>query len=188
MYILVLFLPLISFLILLILGRFLGKKGSILIAIMCLFLSLLFSFFIFFEVGLLGHICIFKIHSWINSGILYVEWGLLYDSITVTMLIIVVFISFLVHLYSISYMQEDPYIIRFISFLSLFTFFMLVLITSDNYLQLFLGWEGVGLCSYLLVNFWYTREQANKSAMKAIIVNRVGDFFFARIISYFFLF
>ena len=94
------------------------------------------------------------------------------------MLIVVTFISFLVHIYSINYMGEDPHLPRFMSYLSLFTFFMLVLVTADNYAQLFLGWEGVGLCSYLLVNFWFTREQANKSAMKAIIVNRIGDFFF----------
>jgi proton-translocating NADH-quinone oxidoreductase chain L len=177
MYILVLILPLLSFLILMLIGRFLGKKGSILVTIFCIFVSLVFSILIFYEVGLMGHVCTLKMANWVNSGILNVEFGLLYDSLTAVMLLIVVFISFLVHMYSVSYMENDPYIIRFMSFLSLFTFFMLVLITSDNYIQLFFGWEGVGLCSYLLVNFWFTREQANKSAMKAIIVNRVGDFF-----------
>jgi NADH-ubiquinone oxidoreductase chain 5 len=177
MYILVIFLPLISFFVLIVAGHQLGKQGSIVVALMCLFSSLVFSFIIFYEVGVLGFICTFKLTNWICTDVLNIHWGFLYDSLTVSMLFIVILISFLVHLYSISYMEYDPFIIRFISFLSLFTFFMLILITSDNYVQLFLGWEGVGLCSYLLVNFWYTREQANKAAMKAIIVNRVGDFF-----------
>lgn len=91
------------------------------------------------------------------------------------MLLLVIFISLLVHIYSIEYMCYDPHIIRFVGYLSLFTFFMIVLVTAGNFVQLFLGWEGVGLSSYLLINFWYTRVQANKSAMKAIIVNRFGD-------------
>ncbi len=177
MYILVLFLPLISFFFLITVGRFIGKTGSIYIAILSLLMTLIFSIIIFYEVGFLGYVCTIKINNWIDSGLLSLEWGLLFDSLTATMLFVVVFISFVVHLYSLSYMENDPHIVRFISFLSLFTFFMLVLISSDNFVQLFLGWEGVGICSYLLINFWYTREQANKAAMKAIIVNRVGDFF-----------
>jgi proton-translocating NADH-quinone oxidoreductase chain L len=189
MYILVLLLPLISFLTLMCFGRFLGKKGSIFVTIACMFVTLIFSVFIFCEVGLMGYVCTLKIANWLSSGVLNIKFGLLFDSLTATMLLVVVLISFLVHIYSISYMENDPYIIRFISFLSLFTFFMLVLITADNYVQLFLGWEGVGLCSYLLVNFWFTREQANKSAMKAIIVNRVGDFFlFLGLLCIFFVF
>jgi len=100
----------------------------------------------------------------------------MFDSLTVTMCLVVTSISALVHIYSTGYMSHDPHQPRFMSYLSLFTFFMLMLITSDNFLQLFLGWEGVGLCSYLLINFWFTRLQANKSAIKAMIVNRVGDF------------
>ena len=92
------------------------------------------------------------------------------------MLVVVTSISSLVHLYSCEYMSHDPHIPRFMSYLSLFTFFMLVLVTGDNYVQMFLGWEGIGLCSYLLINFWFTRLQANKAAIKAMIVNRVGDF------------
>jgi proton-translocating NADH-quinone oxidoreductase chain L len=104
------------------------------------------------------------------------------------MLVLVVFVSLLVHLYSIDYMNGDPHIIRFLGYLSLFTFFMLMLVTSGNFVQLFLGWEGVGLSSYLLINFWYTRVQANKSAMKAIIVNRFGDFgiYFSLLVIFFF--
>lgn len=143
----------------------------------CLFSSFAVSLILFYEVGLMGYICFLKLPNWFNCGILSVNWSFLFDTLTVVMLVVVLFISSLVHLYSISYMGEDPHIIRFLSFLSLFTFFMLFLITAGNYVQFFLGWEGVGLCSYLLVNFWYTREQANKAAMKAIIVNRVGDFF-----------
>lgn len=104
------------------------------------------------------------------------------------MLVLVVFVSFLVHLYSMDYMNGDPHIVRFLGYLSLFTFFMLMLVTSGSFVQLFLGWEGVGLSSYLLINFWYTRVQANKSAMKAIIVNRFGDFgiYFALLLMFFF--
>jgi NADH:ubiquinone oxidoreductase subunit 5 (subunit L)/multisubunit Na+/H+ antiporter MnhA subunit len=92
------------------------------------------------------------------------------------MLVVVNTVSALVHIYSTSYMDEDPHLSRFMSYLSLFTFFMIILVTGDNFLQLFLGWEGVGLCSYLLISFWYTRIQANKAAIKAMLINRVGDF------------
>jgi NADH:ubiquinone oxidoreductase subunit 5 (subunit L)/multisubunit Na+/H+ antiporter MnhA subunit len=92
------------------------------------------------------------------------------------MCVVVTFISFLVHVYSIEYMKHDPHLTRFMSYLSLFTFFMLILISADNFLQMFVGWEGVGLCSYLLINFWFTRIQANKAAIKAMLLNRIGDF------------
>lgn len=178
MYLLTIYFPLISFLILSIVGRFLGTKNSIIIALLCLFCTFIVSVFTFYEVALNGYICTLKLSSWFTSGLLKIEWGFLFDVLTVLMLCVVSLVSFLVHTYSIAYMSSDPHVIRFMSYLSLFTFFMLILVTSDNYVQLFLGWEGVGLCSYLLVNFWFTREQANKSAMKAIIVNRIGDFFF----------
>jgi len=121
-------------------------------------------------------VCTVRLFPWIESNSLFVSWGFLFDSLTATMLIVVTVISVLVHLYSANYMSEDPHIPRFMSYLSLFTFFMLMLITADNFVQLFLGWEGVGLASYLLINFWYTRIQANKAAMKALIVNKIGDF------------
>ena len=104
------------------------------------------------------------------------SWGFMFDSLTVIMCVVVTFVSSLVHIYSISYMGEDPHLPRFMSYLSVFTFFMLMLVTSDNFIQMFFGWEGVGVASYLLINFWYTRLQANKSAIKAMLVNRVGDF------------
>ena len=118
----------------------------------------------------------FDLGSWIESGLFEVRWEFYFDNLTLVMLIVVNSISFLVHLYSLDYMSHDPKQIKFMSYLSLFTFFMLILITGDNFIILFLGWEGVGLCSYLLISFWYTRVQANKSAMKALIVNRISDF------------
>jgi NADH-ubiquinone oxidoreductase chain 5 len=117
-----------------------------------------------------------KVTTWISSELLNFDWGFMFDSLAVTMCIVVTFISFLVHLYSIEYMSHDPHLPRFMSYLSLFTFFMLILVTADNFVQMFVGWEGVGLCSYLLINFWFTRIQANKAAIKAMILNRIGDF------------
>jgi NADH:ubiquinone oxidoreductase subunit 5 (subunit L)/multisubunit Na+/H+ antiporter MnhA subunit len=111
-----------------------------------------------------------------NSGIFDISWGFMFDTLTVLMLVVVTTVSTIVHCYSIGYMESDPHISRFFSYLSLFTFFMIILVTADNLVQMFVGWEGVGLCSYLLINFWHTRLQANKAAIKAVIVNRVGDF------------
>ena len=104
------------------------------------------------------------------------SWGFYFDSLTVVMLIVVTFVSTLVHIYSISYMSGDPHIPRFMCYLSIFTFFMLMLVTADNFIQMFFGWEGVGLASYLLISFWFTRLQASKSSIKAMLLNRVGDF------------
>ena len=117
-----------------------------------------------------------RLSTWVSSEVLLINWGFLFDSLTVIMCIVVTFVSSLVHLYSIEYMSHDPHLPRFMSYLSLFTFFMLILVTADNFIQMFLGWEGVGLCSYLLINFWFTRVQANKAAIKAMIINRIGDF------------
>lgn len=176
MYLLVIFFPLLGSLITGLFGRFLGRQGSIILTTGCLFLSFLTSLFIFYEVGLSNSICIIKLEKWFDVGLLNTSWGFLFDSLTSMMLIIVTLISFLVHLYSINYMETDPHISRFMCYLSLFTVFMLFLVTADNFIQMFLGWEGVGLSSYLLINFWFTRLQANKAAIKALIVNRVGDF------------
>ena len=176
MYLLIIFLPLFSFIIISLFGRFLGKKGSIFIALIYIIISALISFFIFYEVILCYSVCTFKLFTWFESNILKISWGFLFDQLTVIMLVVVTFISSLVHLYSVSYMSEDPHVPRFISYLSLFTFFMLILITADNFIQMFFGWEGVGLASYLLINFWHTRILANKAALKALIVNKIGDF------------
>ncbi len=176
MYLIIIFLPLIGSFVTAFFARFLGKQGACLITTLSIFISTILSFFIFYEVVISHSICSFKISTWLESNYLIIFWGFLFDSLTATMLVVVTFVSSFVHLYSISYMSEDPHLSRFMSYLSLFTFFMLALVTSDNYVQMFLGWEGVGLASYLLINFWFTRIQANKSAMKAMIVNRIGDF------------
>jgi NADH-ubiquinone oxidoreductase chain 5 len=157
-------------------GRYVGRYGSIIISTSCMFLSFIVSLFIFFEVSLSNSVCMIKLTNWFDVGLLNTSWGFLFDTLTSMMLIIVTLISFLVHLYSIGYMSSDPHISRFMAYLSLFTVFMLFLVTADNFIQMFLGWEGVGLSSYLLINFWFTRLQANKAAIKAMIVNRVGDF------------
>ena len=176
MYLILVFLPIIGSCLAGLFGRFLGSWGSAIITTSCLFISFLISLFAFYEVGLVGCFVYIKLATWINSEVLHVDWGFMFDSLTVTMCVVVTFISFLVHLYSTEYMSHDPHLARFMSYLSLFTFFMLILVTADNFVQMFVGWEGVGLCSYLLINFWFTRIQANKAAIKAMLINRIGDF------------
>jgi NADH-ubiquinone oxidoreductase chain 5 len=157
-------------------GYWIGRKGSVRITTSRLMRTRRLSRLARVEVGRIGNVVTRSLCVWINSERLLVKWGLRYDSLTVVICVVVTRVSSLVHLYSIEYMGGDPHQPRFISYLSLFTFFMLVLVTGDNRIQLFVGWEGVGLCSYLLINFWHTRIQANKAAIKAILVNRVGDF------------
>ena len=176
MYIPLIFLPLAGFCITGLFGRAIGPKGAAIVTTSCLVISLFLSFFAFYEVGLMGSPVYIRLSTWVSSEVLLINWGFLFDSLTVIMCIVVTFISSLVHLYSIEYMSHDPHLPRFMSYLSLFTFFMLILVTADNFIQMFLGWEGVGLCSYLLINFWFTRIQANKAAIKAMIINRIGDF------------
>ena len=176
MYLLLVFLSIIGFILAGLFGRYLGSWGSAIITTGCLFISFLISLFAFYEVALIGCCIYIKLSSWISSEVLNVDWGFMFDSLTVSMCVVVTFISFLVHLYSTEYMSHDPHLSRFMSYFSLFTFFMLILVTADNFIQMFVGWEGVGLCSYLLINFWFTRIQANKAAIKAMILNRIGDF------------
>ena len=176
MYLLILTLPLLGSLLTGFLGRFLGRYGAGIFSTTCVLGSMLLSFSAFYEVGLLKTVCYITLCNWITSGIFQVSWGFLFDSLTCVMLLVVTIVSTLVHLYSIKYMEMDPHCPRFMSYLQIFTFFMLVLVTSDNLIQMFLGWEGVGISSYLLINFWHTRYWANQSALKALIVNRVGDF------------
>ena len=149
MYLLVLYFPLISSICCGLFGHYLGKNGATYIALYSMCFSVIISFFIFGEL----------------AGIIRNIW----------IVIVVINISFLVHMYSIEYMYGDPHLIRFLAYLSLFTFFMLLLVTGANGIIFFLGWEGIGLCSYLLINFWYTRIAANKAAMKALIINKIGD-------------
>lgn len=157
-------------------GKHMGSKGSAILTTSCLFISFQLSIFLLYEVILTGSPVYIKLVTWINVEVLHIDWGFIFDSLTVFMCVIVTFISFLVHVYSTEYMGHDPHVSRFMSYLSLFTFFMLILVSADNFLQMFVGWEGVGLCSYLLINFWFTRIQANKAAIKAMLLNRVGDF------------
>ena len=189
MYLLVLILPFLSFLLTITLGRYLSKKIILSLVSSLISSAVLCALIIYYEIIICKTICIISLNDWVTLSFFKISWNLLFDSITSFMLIIVLFISLLVHLYSIEYMKNDPFLIRFLSYLSLFTFFMLILITAGNYLQMFVGWEGVGLSPYLLINFWFTRLQANKSAMKAVIVNRIGDFgFYFGLIILFFLF
>lgn len=176
MYLTILILPLVGALISGFGGRWLGSKGTDIFSIFCILITTLLSFFIFYEIGLSKTVCYIFLSPWIHSGILNISWSFLFDSVTAVMLIVVTSISSLVHIYSVKYMENDPHRPRFMAYLEIFTFFMLVLVTADNLLQMFLGWEGVGLASYLLINFWYTRLAANQSAIKALVVNRIGDF------------
>lgn len=141
--------------------------------------SMLCAIGVFFDVALGGNARTVELLTWIDSGTLEVSWALKVDTLTAVMMIVVTVVSTMVHVYSIGYMHHDPHVPRFMSYLSLFTFFMLMLVTADNLVQLFFGWEGVGLASYLLIGFWYQKPSANKAAIKAFVVNRVGDFGFA---------
>jgi len=176
MYLLIILLPLISALTAGLFGRFIGREGAKWITTSSIFVTFLMSCVAFYEVALAGSPCYFEVMTWIDSEMFSTSWGFMFDSLTVVMLVVVTCVSTLVHLYSTEYMGGDPHLPRFMSYLSLFTFFMLILVTADNFLQMFVGWEGVGLCSYLLINFWFARLQANKAAIKAMLVNRVGDF------------
>nr|YP_008519367.1 NADH dehydrogenase subunit 5 [Microchloropsis salina]AGI48946.1 NADH dehydrogenase subunit 5 [Microchloropsis salina]AHX25028.1 NADH dehydrogenase subunit 5 [Microchloropsis salina] len=176
MYLTLVFLPLFGSIAAGFFGFFIGSQGAGFITILCLGLTFLMSCFAFYEVAFAGSPCFLQIMPWFDSELFSFAWGFQFDSLTAVMLIVVTFISFLVHLYSTEYMSHDPHLPRFMSYLSLFTFFMLILVTADNFIQMFVGWEGVGLCSYLLINFWFTRIQANKAAIKAMFMNRIGDF------------
>ena len=176
MFLIIIFLPLISSIFVGFFGRFFGIKNSLLISISCMCIIMCFSLFVFIQLITTNIFYYINLSDWIHSDYLYINWGFLFDSITCNMLLIVSFISFVIHIYSLDYMKQDPHQIRFMSFLSLFTFFMILLVTADNFLQMFVGWEGVGICSFLLINFWFTRIQANKAAIKAMLINRIGDF------------
>ena len=156
-----------------------GSRSAELVTTVFLFAAMLLSWLAFADVGFGHHDSRVTLFPWIISGELKVDWGLRIDTLTAVMFVVVTTISAFVHLYSIGYMEEDPHRPRFFSYLSLFTFAMLMLVTADNLVQLFFGWEGVGLMSYLLIGFWYHKPEANAAAIKAFIVNRVGDFGFS---------
>src|SRR5665213_2913385 len=156
-----------------------GSRLTEVITTSFLMISCVLSWIAFWQVGFGHQDQHVRLFTWIISADLKVDWALRIDTLTAMMLVVVTTVSALVHLYSIGYMNEDPCRPRFFTYLSLFTFAMLALVTSDNLAQLFFGWEGVGLCSYLLIGFWYYKPEANAAAIKAFIVNRVGDFGFA---------
>jgi NADH-quinone oxidoreductase subunit L len=178
MYHAIVFLPLVGFLIAGLFGRVIGPRPSEIVTTALLFVSAALSWVAFFSVGFGSGATRVQVAQWMASGDLVVDWAFRIDTLTVVMLVVVNSVSALVHLYSIGYMHEDPHRARFFAYLSLFTFAMLMLVTADNLVQMFFGWEGVGLASYLLIGFWYHKESANAAAMKAFIVNRVGDFGF----------
>jgi NADH-quinone oxidoreductase subunit L len=178
----IVFLPLIGFLIAGLFGRQIGAKASEYVTSGLMIIVAILSWIVFIQVGF-GHaegaeVIKVPVMRWIQSGGIDVEWAFRVDTLTAVMFVVVNTVSTLVHVYSIGYMHHDPHRPRFFAYLSLFTFAMLMLITADNLLQMFFGWEGVGLASYLLIGFWYTKPSASAAAMKAFIVNRVGDFGF----------
>lgn len=189
MYLLIVFLPLLGSLIAGLFGRFIGFKGSSIITCITVSASFVLSLIVFYEVALSGSCVYIKLSPWFFSEMFDASWGFYFDTITAVMLVVVCFVSSLVHIYSISYMWQDPHLPRFMSYLSIFTFFMFTLVTADNFIQMFFGWEGVGVCSYLLISFWFTRLQASKAAIKAMVMNRIGDFGLALgIMAVFFIF
>ena len=172
-------LPLIASIISGFFGKFIGDRNSEIITSLLVSISALFSAVILYEVIQNQYEENIIIATWIDSGSLNVNWSMKIDPLSAIMLVVVTFVSSLVHIYSIGYMSHDPHKPRFMAYLSLFTFAMLMLVTSDNFIQLFFGWEGVGLCSYFLIGFWFKKDTANAAAIKAFVVNRVGDFGFA---------
>ncbi len=176
---LIVFLPLLGAIVTGLFTRTIGDRRAQFITTGMLILSAILSGVMFYKVGIKGEVQHHTLLNWFNVAGFKADWSLKIDALTAVMLVVVTWVSSLVHVYSIGYMSHDKHIPRFMAYLSLFTFFMLMLVTSDNFLQLFLGWEGVGLASYLLIGFWYKKESACNAAMKAFIVNRVGDFGFA---------
>ncbi|MEI7608587.1 MAG: NADH-quinone oxidoreductase subunit L [Rhodospirillaceae bacterium] len=179
MEILAVFPPLLASIVAGFFGRWIGDRGAQLVTVAGVVIAALASTVLFNDVALHGHSYTIELFTWIKSGSFVAPWALRFDTLTVVMLIVVTFVSSCVHIYSIGYMSHDPHKPRFQAYLSLFTFAMLMLVTADNFVQMFFGWEGVGLMSYLLIGFWYERPTANDAAIKAFVQNRVGDFGFA---------
>src|SRR5436190_12060313 len=177
---LIVLLPMVAAAIAGLLCRVIGDRPAQIVTCAALLIAAALSILVFVRIGFGPEkLVVVPLASWIDSGTLDINWSLRVDTLTAVMLIVVTVVSSMVHVYSIGYMAEDPSIPRFMAFMSLFTFFMLALVTADNFVQLFFGWEGVGLMSYLLIGFWYDRPSANAAAIKAFLVNRVGDFGFS---------
>ena len=177
MYLALIILPILGSIVSGFFGRKIGVSGARIITCACVIITTILAIVAFLEVGLNQIPVRIELFRWIDAESLNIKWGFNFDSLTVSMLIPVLIVSSLVHLYSIGYMSHDPHNQRFFSYLSLFTFMMIILVTADNFLLMFVGWEGVGVCSYLLVSFWFTRIAANQSSISAFLTNRVGDCF-----------
>ena len=179
MDVIIVFLPLLGAIVAGFFGKVIGDRGAQIVPCTLLVLSALLSVFVFYDVAILGNDRTTELFTWFDSGSFEASWAVRVDTLTAVMLIVVNVCSSVIHIYSIGYMSHDKSIPRFFAYLSLFTFFMLMLVTSDNFVQMFFGWEGVGLASYLLIGFWYERPSACAAAIKAFLVNRVGDVGFA---------
>ncbi|MCC7271636.1 MAG: NADH-quinone oxidoreductase subunit L [Alphaproteobacteria bacterium] len=179
MYAAAIFLPLVAAVVAGFFGRWIGDRGAQIVTCGALLISMVLGWVILYVVGFRGETRTIELFTWIQSGGLEAAWALRFDTLTAVMVFVVTTVSAMVHVYSVGYMSHDHSIPRFMAYLSIFTFFMLMLVTADNFVQMFFGWEGVGLASYLLIGFWYDRPSANAAAIKAFVVNRVGDFGFA---------
>lgn len=177
MYLALIILPLLGSIVSGFFGRKIGVSGARIITCTCVIITTILAIIAFIEVGLNQVPVTIDLFRWIDAESINVRWGFYFDSLTVSMLIPVLIVSSLVHVYSIGYMSHDPHNQRFFSYLSLFTFMMIILVTGNNFILMFVGWEGVGVCSYLLVSFWFTRIAANQSSLSAFLTNRVGDCF-----------
>jgi NADH-ubiquinone oxidoreductase chain 5 len=177
MYLTIIILPLLGSIVSGFFGRKIGVTGSQVLSCLSVITTTILAIISYLEVGFNNNPVSINLFSWLDSESFNMMWNFQFDSLTVSMLIPVLIISSLVHFYSIGYMSHDPHNQRFFSYLSLFTFMMIILVTGNNYLLMFVGWEGVGVCSYLLVSFWFTRIAANQSSMSAFLTNRVGDCF-----------
>jgi NADH-quinone oxidoreductase subunit L len=183
------FLPLVAAFIAGFFGRLIGDRAAQLVTAGAMCVAGLCGIASFYDVVVLGHVRTVELFTWFSVGELQVDWALRLDTLSAVMLMMVSVVSAAIHIYSIGYMSHDKSIPRFMSYLSFFTFFMLALVTADNFVQMFFGWEGVGLCSYLLIGFWYDRDTADAAAIKAFVVNRIGDFgFLLGIFAVFFIF
>ncbi|HEU0156820.1 MAG TPA: proton-conducting transporter membrane subunit, partial [Stellaceae bacterium] len=172
----IVFLPLLASIVAGFFGRQIGDRGAQLVTCGALLIAAGLSIPLFLQILAAPGPQVIPLASWIVSGGVDVNWAIRLDTLSGVMIVTVTVVSSMIHIYSIGYMAEDPSIPRFMAYMSLFTFAMLALVTADNFVQLFFGWEGVGLMSYLLIGFWYDRPSANAAAIKAFIVNRVGDF------------
>ena len=177
MYSVLIFLPILGSIAGGLYGRIIGVKGAQIVTRRCIRISAILSLIAFYEVALSNSPVQINFGRWIDCGLINIYWSFIFDSLTVRILLAVLIVSRIVHIFSIDYIRADPHNQRFFAYLRIFTFFIVILVTANNYLVIFLGWEIIGISSYLLINFWFSRVQANKRAIRALVVNRVGDIF-----------